>query len=228
MDKNKKGLGRGLDALLSDDVTRDSLETFTLLRLAEIEPNQGQPRQHFDEPALLELADSIRIHGVITPLIVRKQFSGTYQIIAGERRWRAARMAGLTQLPAVIMDADDRKVAELALIENLQREDLNALEVSEGYRALMDDFGLTQEEVAQQVGRSRPAVANALRLLGLPDSVKSFVLCGELSEGHGRTLLALKSEEQQLAAAKHIVAAGQQAHENQDNKDRANAQNIGN
>lgn len=204
----KKGLGRGLGALLGDEATRDAHNGYLSLRVAELEPNQSQPRKSFDEPALEDLADSIRIHGVITPLIVRRRASGLYQIIAGERRWRAARMAGLTHLPAIVLDADDRKVAELALIENLQREDLNSLEVAEGYRALMDEFGLTQEDVARQVGRSRPAVANALRLLALPEPIKALLTTGALSEGHARALLPITGESRQAKAAKHVIDTG--------------------
>lgn len=205
---DKKGLGRGLGALLGEEATRDAHNGYLSLRVAELEPNADQPRKSFDETSLADLADSIRIHGIITPLIVRRRSSGMYQIIAGERRWRAARMAGLSHLPAILLDADDRKVAELALIENLQREDLNSLEIAEGYRALMDEFGLTQEDVAHQVGRSRPAVANALRLLTLPDSIKALLNNGSLSEGHARSLLPITDTTLQAKAAKHVIDAG--------------------
>jgi ParB family chromosome partitioning protein len=204
----RKGLGRGLGALLGEETTRDAHSGYLSLRVAEVEPNRSQPRRHFDDTALADLADSIRLHGVITPLIVRRRSSGAYQIIAGERRWRAARMAGLTHLPAIVLDADDRKVAELALIENLQREDLNALEIAEGYRSLMDEFGMTQEDVARQVGRSRPAVTNALRLLSLPDAVKERLADGALTEGHARALLALPNASVQEKAAVYVEQAG--------------------
>ena len=204
----KKGLGRGLGALLGEETTRDAHSGYLSLRVAEIEPNRTQPRKNFDDTALADLADSIRLHGVITPLIVRRRASGAYQIIAGERRWRAARMAGLTHLPVIVLDADDRKVAELALIENLQREDLNALEIAEGYRSLMDEFGMTQEDVAKQVGRSRPAVTNALRLLALPSSVKERLADGALTEGHARALLALPDAATQEKAAKIVEETG--------------------
>ncbi len=201
----KKGLGRGLGALLGDAAVQQNETSSVLLRIAEVEPNADQPRKSFDEVALAELADSIRAQGLLTPLLVRRLPGGTYQIIAGERRWRAARMAGLTQLPAIILDADDRRVTELALIENLQREDLNPLEEAEGFKRLTEEFGLTQEDISRQVGRSRPAVANALRLLALPDSVRALVSDGRLSAGHARALLALSSESQQRTLASQIV-----------------------
>ncbi len=206
MSEKKKSLGRGLVALLGEEAVREAGSSFVTLRLSEIEPNMGQPRKHFDEVELAELSDSIRIHGVLTPLLVRRLPSGTYQIIAGERRWRAARMAGVTQLPAVILEADDRKTMEVALIENLQRSDLNILEIASGYRSLMDEFGLTQEDVAGQVGRSRSAVANALRLLQLTPLVREMLGRGELTEGHARVLLSLPNAKLQEDTAKLIIA----------------------
>lgn len=206
MNENKqRNLGRGLGALLGDDVLLTGNENLMTLRLAEIEPNAAQPRRTFDEASIADLADSIRIHGVITPLIVRKLPSGSYQIIAGERRWRASRMAGLSHLPALVIDADDRKAAELMLIENLQREELGVLEVAEGYRTLMDEYGLTQDDVSRQIGRSRSAIANVLRLLSLRDPAKKLLTEGKLTEGHARALLGL-SGKQQDSAAEHTAA----------------------
>jgi ParB family chromosome partitioning protein len=185
------GLGRGLGALLGDAAIRPPENGTVELRVSEVEPNSGQPRKSFDEAALAELAESIRTHGVLTPLLVRRIPSGSYQIIAGERRWRASRAAGLTTIPAIIHDADDRRATELALIENLQREDLNPIEIAEGYRMLSEDYGLTQEDIAERVGRSRPAVANAMRILSLPEKVLNMVRSGRLSEGQARSLLPL-------------------------------------
>ncbi len=202
------GLGRGLGALLGEEALRDTSETGSLsLRLAQVEPNATQPRRVFDEVALSELADSIRQNGILQPLLVRRLDSGYYQIIAGERRWRAARLAGLSEVPAIVVEADDRRAMELALIENLQREDLNPLEEAQGYRSLMDDFGLTQEEAAERVGRSRPAVANSLRLLSLNSAVQDLLLGGALSAGHARALLSLPEESQEKAARQVIEQA---------------------
>jgi len=206
---SQKGLGRGLGALLGDFEQESSEKTpWRLLPIYKVEPNPGQPRQDFDEEELQALAESIGIHGIIQPLTVRELPSGYYQIIAGERRWRAARLAGLTEIPAVIMEADDKKVMELALIENLQRQDLNPVEEALGYRALMDDYGLTQEETASRVGKSRPAVANALRLLALCPDVLEQVRSSQLSAGHARAVLTLKTEKQQKDAAQKIMALG--------------------
>jgi len=200
------GLGRGLGALLGDAAIKPNAENSTMeLRITEVEPNADQPRKAFGQEALAELTDSIRQHGIITPMLVRKMSSGTYQIIAGERRWRAARMAGLTTVPAVIIEADDRKATELALIENLQREDLNAVEVAEGYKVLADEYGLTQEEISERVGRSRPAVANAIRLLTLPQSVQELVQTGKLSEGLARSLLPLDNSRTAEALAERLA-----------------------
>ena len=181
---------------------------YQLLPIHKIEPNPGQPRQDFDEEELQALADSLAQHGLVQPLTVREMPSGYYQIIAGERRWRAARIAGLRELPAVIMEADDRKTMELALIENLQRQDLNPVEEALGYQVLMEQYGLTQEEAAKQVGKSRPAVANALRLLGLCPPVLDMVRSGKLSAGHARALLTLKTDKAQFDTATKIVNLG--------------------
>ena len=201
----QRGLGRGLGALLGETALQEQAQTgIQTLPLQKIEPNPDQPRHSFNEEALAELAESIRIHGVIQPLTVRKLPNGYYQIIAGERRWRAARLAGLRELPVSIIEADDRTAAELALIENLQRADLNPIEEAEGYRKLMADFKMTQEQAAERVGKSRPAVANALRLLNLPEELLKKVEDGRLSAGHARALLSLKTEQQQTAAAQKV------------------------
>ena len=204
-----KGLGRGLGALLGDFT--DELEkksAYQILPIYKVEPNPDQPRHDFDEEELQLLADSITVHGVIQPLTVRETGNGYYQIIAGDRRWRASRLAGLSEIPAVIIEADDRKAMELALIENLQRQDLNPVEESLGYQALISEYGLTQEEAAARVGKSRPTVANALRLLHLPDSVLDLLRQGSLTSGHARAILSLKSEKEQLEAAQKICALG--------------------
>ena len=209
MANNPKGLGKGLAALLGDDVIDSQEEKSSLfLPISQVESCASQPRKQFDPESLADLADSIREHGIIQPLTVRKLQSGYYQIIAGERRWRAARMANLSDVPAVIIEADDKKAMELALIENLQRQDLNPLEEALGYQTLMNEYGLTQEEAAGRVGKSRPAVANALRLLGLCPEVQERVRKGEMSAGHARAILQLKSEKKQQEAAQKIVALG--------------------
>lgn len=197
-----KGLGKGLAALLGDDVMETHEEKNSLfLPISQVESCASQPRKQFDADALADLADSIREHGIIQPLTVRKLQSGYYQIIAGERRWRAARMAGLSEVPAIVIEADDRKAMELAMIENLQREDLNPIEEAEGYHTLMSQYNMTQEETARRVGKSRSAVANALRLLNLCPPVRAMVEDGRLSNGHARTLLPLSPEAQEKAAA---------------------------
>ena len=205
--KNQKGLGRGLGALLGDfeDAPQES-SAYKLLPIYKVEPNPDQPRQDFDEEELQTLADSISVHGIIQPLTVRELPSGYYQIIAGERRWRAARLAGLSDVPVVVIEADDKKAMELALIENLQRQDLNPVEEALGYQTLINEYGLTQEEAAQQVGKSRPAVANALRLLGLCPEVLELLRSGQITAGHARAILTLKSEKKQQEAAKKILA----------------------
>jgi len=205
-----KGLGKGLGALMGDFAveTPSAKSPYQMLPIHKVEPNPGQPRQDFDPEELQSLADSIATHGVVQPLTVRELPGGYYQIIAGERRWRAARIAELKEIPAVIIEADDRKVMELALIENLQRQDLNPVEEALGYKTLMEDYGLTQEDAAKQVGKSRPAVANALRLLNLSDKVLEMVRKGELSAGHARAILSLKTVKMQEQAAQKIATLG--------------------
>ena len=202
---SKKGLGKGLGALFGDSIDSTAEHDFEYLPLQRIEPKQDQPRTHFEEERISELADSIREHGVLSPIMVRHIEDGYYQIIAGERRWRASREAGLTQVPARIVVADDKTALEIAMVENLQREDLSPIEEARGYRVLMEEFEMTQEDVAQRVSKSRPAVANSLRLLSLPDELTELVLRKELSAGSARALLSLKSEERMKEAAKSIV-----------------------
>ena len=205
-----KGLGKGLGALMGDFSveTPSAKSPYQMLPIHKVEPNPNQPRRDFDPEELQSLADSVATHGVVQPLTVRELSNGYYQIIAGERRWRAARIAELREIPAVIIEADDKKVMELALIENLQRQDLNPVEEALGYQTLMEEFGLTQEDAAKQVGKSRPAVANALRLLNLTDKVLDMVRTGALSAGHARAVLSLKSEKMQEQAAQKIAALG--------------------
>ena len=205
---SERGLGTGLGALLGDAALQTQEAGSLSLPISQVEPGLKQPRKRFDDEALADLADSIRQHGVIQPLTVRRLSSGYYQIIAGERRWRAAKLAGLSEVPVVIIEADDRKVMELGLIENLQREDLNPMEEAGGYRVLMEEYGLTQEEVAQQVGKSRPAVANALRLLSLPPSLHPLLEDGQLSAGHARAILSVPSPPLQEKLADKVVAEG--------------------
>lgn len=205
----KKGLGTGLDVLFGESAKdEEQKELVQSLPIAKVEPREGQPRTVFDEEALGELSESIREYGLLMPVTVRKLDSGYYQLIAGERRWRAARMAGLTEIPARVIEADDRLATELALVENLQREDLNPVEEAQGYRTLMEDYGLTQDEAAQRVGKSRPAVANALRLLSLAPEVLQFVEQGLLSAGHARALVPVKPEELQIDAARQVMKNG--------------------
>lgn len=196
----ERGLGKGLGALLGDAALQSQEGGSLSLPISQVEPGLKQPRKRFDEESLQDLADSIRIHGIIQPLTVRRLSSGYYQIIAGERRWRAAKLAGLSEIPAVIIEADDRKVMELGLIENLQREDLNPMEEAEGYQTLMQQYNMTQEETAQRVGKSRSAVANAMRLLKLCPPVRAMVEDGRLSSGHARAILPLSPAMQESAA----------------------------
>ena len=200
--KKKAGLGKGLDALFIDNSTEENGDK--LVNINDIEPNREQPRKFFDEEALKELADSIAIHGVIQPLLVRPLSDGGYQLIAGERRWRASRMAGLSQVPVVVKEMTDEEAMELALIENLQREDLNPIEEAEGFKLLMDTYSFTQEQAAERVGKSRPAVANALRLLSLPAEVLDMVKQGIISSGHARTLIPLTDEKLIIKLAEEI------------------------
>ena len=219
----KGGLGKGLDALFMDNETVDSGGVVTL-RLSQIEPNRDQPRKIFSEEALNELADSIREHGVLQPLLVRPLPGGSYQLVAGERRWRASRMAGLQEAPVVIREMDEEQAMEIALIENLQREDLNAIEEATGYKQLMERYGMTQEQVAKRVGKSRPAIANALRLLNLPQKVMDMVGEGEVSPGHARALLAFDDQDriveiaQKVKTGKYSVRDIERMAKNQDEK----------
>ena len=201
-----RGLGKGLGALLGDVALQTQEGGSLSIPISQVEPGLRQPRKRFEDEALQDLADSVRLHGIIQPLTVRRLSSGYYQIIAGERRWRAAKLAGLTEIPAVIIEADDRKVMEIGLIENLQREDLNPIEEAAGFKVLMEEYGLTQEEVAQRVGKSRPAIANALRLLALPQEICSLLENGQLSAGHARAILSLPDSELQIKLAKKVVA----------------------
>lgn len=201
-----RGLGKGLDALFADQTAVSSDDSgISTVRLSEIEPNLSQPRKEFDEEALNELADSISAHGVLQPLLVRPTKNGMYQIVAGERRWRAARIAGLSEVPALIRELSDEETDKVALIENLQREDLNAVETAEGYRRLMDKYGMTQEELSEAVGKSRPSVANTLRILNLPSEVLPLVSSGKLSAGHAKAILSAP-EERREELAKTIVS----------------------
>lgn len=200
--KKKAGLGKGLDALFIDNSTEENGDK--LVNINDIEPNREQPRKFFDEEALKELADSIAMHGVIQPLLVRPLSDGGYQLIAGERRWRASRMAGLSQVPVVVKEMTDEEAMELALIENLQREDLNPIEEAEGFKLLMDTYSFTQEQAAEKVGKSRPAIANALRLLSLPEAVLDMVKQGIISSGHARTLIPLTDENLIIKLAEEI------------------------
>ena len=202
------GLGRGLNSLLGDPGLSEQTSGSVTLPISQVEPGLNQPRKRFDPESLEDLAQSIRQHGIIQPLTVRRLSSGYYQIIAGERRWRAAKQAGLVEVPAIIIEADDRKVMELGLIENLQREDLNPAEEARGYQILMEEYGLTQEQVAERMGKSRPAITNTLRLLSLAEEVLTMLEEGVLSAGHARALLPLPTPKLQLEAAKKVVSEG--------------------
>lgn len=205
MAQKKGGLGRGLESLFVDNSVEEINGSVTKLKIMDIEPNHEQPRKIFDENALSELADSIAQHGVIQPLVVRPQTNGSYQLVAGERRWRAARVAGLTEVPVVIKELTDSETVEIAMVENLQREDLNPLEEALGYRFMMERLSLTQEQAAQKVGKSRPVVANALRLLKLPQEVQSMLSDNLITSGHARALLAFENESELISVAKRII-----------------------
>ncbi len=206
MAQRKGGLGQGLDALFQN--SSESGISADVIKITDIEPNRDQPRYNFDEESLQELADSIKEVGIIQPIIVRTQAIGGYQIVAGERRWRAAQIAGLTEVPVIIKDLSDREMAELALIENLQREDLDAVEEAEGYRHLMEEYSMTQEQVAERVGKSRPAVANSVRLLDLPEQVLDMLKKGELAAGHARALLALPTDADMVRVGSLAIRKG--------------------
>lgn len=204
MANKKPALGRGLDAILIDNDEQKTESGIRMVRISEVEPNPGQPRKVFDNEALESLAESISQHGVIQPIVVRPK-DGMYMIVTGERRWRAARMAGLSEIPIIINEADDKKAAELALVENIQRKDLNPVEEAKAYAALIDEFSYTQEEISKKVGRSRSSVTNSLRLLDLPDKTLEFLSSGELSEGHAKVLLGIKERERIDGAAETVV-----------------------
>ena len=207
--KEKKGLGTGLDVLFgASGLDEENESELLILPISKVEPRIDQPREYFDQQALQELADSIAQYGLIQPITVRKLETGYYQIIAGERRWRASRLAGLKEVPVRVIEADDRRTAELALVENLQREDLNPIEEAKGYKTLIDEFGLTQEEAAKSVGRSRPSITNALRLLSLSPKVLEMVEKNELSAGHARALISISDDKKQLDAAKEVREKG--------------------
>ena len=206
MAKEKKGLGTGLDALFAaNGLDDDSTGELLMLPINKVEPRSQQPREYFDEEALQSLAESIEQYGLIQPITVREMPGGSYQIIAGERRWRASRLAGLTEVPVRVIEADDRKTAEIALVENLQREDLNPIEEAKGYKLLIDEFGLTQDETAKRIGRSRPAVTNALRLLSLSPVVMKLVEDGKLSAGHAKVIVSIDNDAKQLSAAQTVI-----------------------
>lgn len=202
---SQRGLGKGLGALFMDQTDQNQNENLLVVKISQVEPNAAQPRKEFDAKALNELSESIRMHGILQPLAVRKTSEGRYQIIAGERRWRAARDVGISEVPIYLVDADDQTVMELALVENLQRQDLNPIEEAEGYRTLINQFHLTQEETAQRVGKSRPAITNAMRLLSLAPSVRNMVSDGSLSVGHAKLLLALTDDDLQINTAKTVI-----------------------
>ena len=200
----KKGLGKGLGALLTDENSSIDSESISEIKIMDIEPNQGQPRKDFDEEKLNELADSIKTHGVLSPILVKEVENGYYQIIAGERRWRASKLAGLKTIPAIIKKNENLKVFELALIENLQREDLNPIEEALGYRKLMNEYGLTQDQVSEKMSKSRSSIANSLRLLNLPPQIIEMVEKGQISVGHAKVLLSVDNEETMIAFAMKI------------------------
>ena len=209
MAQKKKGLGRGLDAILMDNTELETEDVgksgVTMVRTSSVEPNAAQPRKNFDNEELETLSESISLYGMIQPITVRATVGGMYQIITGERRWRAARMAGLSEIPVIVITADDKKVAELALVENIQRSDLNPIEEAIGFSTLIEEYGLTQEETAKRIGKSRTAVTNALRLLNLPENTKKMVESGELSAGHAKVLLGIEDDELLEKTAKQVV-----------------------
>lgn len=204
MAKKYGGLGKGLSAIFIENETEDKNDV-VVLKISQVEPNRNQPRREFDDEALAQLAQSIKEHGVLQPILVRPMLSGGYQIVAGERRYRASRLAGLKEIPAVIRELSDSETMQLALIENLQRQDLSALEEAAGYHTLIEQYGLSQEQVAKTVGKSRPAIANTLRLLSLPDEIKELLNSGSLSVGHARALLSVENKEDAIKAAKQTV-----------------------
>lgn len=222
MAKKIGGLGKGLSAIFVENETEDRNEVVSL-KISQIEPNRKQPRRAFDDEALGELAQSIAEHGVLQPILVRPMLHGGYQIVAGERRFRAARLAGLSEVPVMICELTDSETMQIALIENLQREDLNPLEEAEGYKALMDEYGFSQEDVARTVGKSRSAVANTLRLLGLPDEVKDMVAQGRLSSGHARALLSVEDRDKMLTAAEKAADGGMSVRETESMAKKLNA-----
>ena len=221
----KSGLGRGIDAIFTDNSVEDLSVTSgaVKVKLIDIEPNREQPRKQFDEDALNDLAESISQHGILQPLLVRPMNDGTYQLVAGERRWRASRIAGLTEVPVVIKDLTDSQVAELALVENLQRENLNPMETAFGFKDLSDKFGYTQEEISKIIGCSRSAVANALRLISLPDEIQDMVSDGSISSGHAKAILGVEDKEYQLQLAKLVVKEGLSVRETERLARKANA-----
>ncbi len=204
----KTGLGRGLDILFLDNAVADRTNTVEFVKISQIDPKSNQPRKTFDNDALAQLADSISTHGVLQPIILRLRESGRYEIVAGERRWRASKLAGLSEIPAVIVDHDELKTAQIAIVENIQRENLNPLEEAMAYRSLAENYGMTQEEIAAQVGKSRSAIANFVRLLDLPEEVLPYLAEGKLSAGHAKALLSLKNPENVVILAKKIVENG--------------------
>ena len=204
----KRGLGRGLSTMISETGSTVDENVVSTLNIIDVEPNKDQPRKTFDKEKLDALSSSIAEIGVILPIIVTKQSSGRYQIIAGERRWRAAKAAGLKTIPAIIKNYEDKEAAEVALIENLQREDLNPIEEAKGYKSLIDGFSMTQEEISKRVGKSRSAITNSLRILNLPDEIIKFVISGEISQGHGRALLSISDDNLKIEIAKKIINEG--------------------
>lgn len=226
MAKKKTGLGRGLDAIFLDNTTDEVQSGVIMARISDVEPRASQPRKQFDAASLQSLAESIAANGIIQPIVVRPNMTGSYSIIAGERRWRAAKLAGLTEVPVVVTEADDLRAMQLALIENIQREDLSPLEEAAAYRRLLDEFGMTQEQLSKSVGRSRPAIANSMRLLDLPEEVRVYINSRELSEGHGRALLGLTERADILPAAERVIREGLSVRRTEELVKRLNASHI--